>query len=174
VRLIVLLQVLSKLRTATQLKGERQVVVAQPLAAHPLYQAPEDGPCDLGIFNGAAAADGAAYALGSALLVARRDEPATKRARRILPLVLLAVARAPVIHEVFAHQRLAAIGAARSNALVIALDMVRRALMHLKTGGSDRASTGSAYKMFWMPGGAERSEVMSVDRPPASFTYRLS
>lgn len=70
---------------------------------------------------------------------------------------------APVIYQVFSHEWLAAVSAARRYLLAKAFEVIGHALVDVKTSITYRLMAGSAKKVLWVPGGSQGSEIVSPD-----------
>ena len=142
-------------------------MVYQALAIDPLDQSRKDGSCLVDSFNGAGAANRAAnilFALYARFLLLRWHEAPTIRARRICALMFLAIRCAPLIYQIFMHERLATIGTARSNALAKTLCMIWFAIMNIKTGIEYRFMAGSTKEVLRVPVGSQGIDVVTPDR----------
>ncbi|HYU75522.1 MAG TPA: hypothetical protein VEL31_22865 [Ktedonobacteraceae bacterium] len=172
-RLTSLLQVPGERGATAQFQAEAQVVVAQPLCSNPANQLREDRLRRLSSLDGGGATHGAAYTLGPLFAILRRDQTPTIGAMWKLVLVLFAVLRPPLIYQVFAHQWLTTVGAARRDAIAVTLKMIGRTLVHLKTRARDWPSTRCAHEMLGMPRGPERGKIVAPDELTTAFTDRL-
>src|SRR5437763_9119780 len=133
-----------------------EVIVYQALVIDPLNQARKDWPSLVDRFNGAGSADGAANTLpilNTPLLLLGGYQATTIRTCRVFALMFFTKHCAPVIYQVFSHEWLAAVGAARCYPLTKAFGVIRHTLMHVKTRLAYRFIAGSTKAVFQMPGG---------------------
>ena len=114
-----------------------EVMVYKALTIDPLDQSRKDGSCLVDSFNGAGAADRTTnilLALYARFLLLRWHKASTISTRRICILMFFAIRGAPLIYQIFVHERLATIGAMRSYTLAKTLCVIWFAIVNIKTG----------------------------------------
>ena len=70
---------------------------------------------------------------------------------------------APMIYQVFSHEWLATVSAARRYLLSKAFEVIRHARIDVKTSIKYGLMTSSAKKVLWVPGGPQGSDIVSPD-----------
>ncbi len=117
----------------------------------------EDWPGLVDSVDGAGSTNRTANASGvphTRLLLLGRDQATTKWTHRKLALVFLAELCAPVIYQVFARERFAAVGATRCYRLAKTVRVIRGSLVQVEAGIAYRFMAGSAKEMLRVPGGS--------------------
>jgi hypothetical protein len=69
----------------------------------------------------------------------------------------------PVIYQVFSHEWLAAVGAARRYILAKAFGVIRHAFVQVKTSIAYGLMAGSAKEVLRVPGGSQGIDIASPD-----------
>jgi len=141
-------------------------MIYQALAINPLNQARKDWPGLVDCFDGAGSTDGTAknsITFNTLLLLLGWHQATTIRTCGVLTLMLFAIHCAPVIHQVFIHEWLATVGAARCYPLAKALRVIGHALVHVKTSIAYGFLAGSAKEVLRVPGCSQSIDITSPD-----------
>src|SRR6266516_2507264 len=144
-----------------------KVIVYQALVIDPLNQARKDWPSLVDRFNGAGSTGRTANTLpilNTPLLLLGWYQATTIRTCRVFALMFFTKHCAPVIYQVFSHEWLATVGAARCYPLTKAFGVIRHTLVHVKTSIAYGFMAGSAKEVIRVPGGSQGIDITSPDR----------
>ncbi len=143
-----------------------EVIIYQALVIDPLNQARKDWPRLVDRFNGTGPTEWTAYTLptfNTLLLLLWWHQATTIRTCEVSALMFFTKHCAPVIYQVFSHERLATVGAARRYLLAKAFRVIRHSLLHIKTSIAYGFMAGSAKEVLRVPGGSQGIDIASPD-----------
>ena len=133
-----------------------EVIIYQALIIDPLNQARKDWPSVVDCFDSIGPTEWTAYTFSTfntLLLLLGWHQATTISTCGVSALMFFTKHCAPVIYQVFSHEWLAAVGAARCYPLTKAFGVIRHTLVHVKTGIAYGFMAGSAKEVLRVPGG---------------------
>jgi len=143
-----------------------EVIVYEALVIDPLDQARKDWPSLVDRFNSTGPTEWTAYTLptfNTLLLLLGWHQATTISTCGVSALMFFTKHCAPVINQVFFHERLATVGAARRYPLAKAFGVIRHALVHVITSIAYGFMAGSAKEVLRVPGGSQGIDITSPD-----------